>query len=242
MTRTSRVLTLACAGAIALGLAVPGVALAEDQAATARLAGGTTGVNIDSTLYSAYTSALGSKKTIVGTYEVPTLDCGGTDEGIISIVEMATAGGAQYVDGSVYSFCSGGLPTYQARFESTSEGQNDIAETVEGGDMIKVTSKFTSGDTKVKIENLTQGWSATDTISGVAVAEASVMHYAMSLGGTGLPPPDYGSVKVKGVVVGDKALKATDPTKVRMVDGSGDPLIVPTKIKNKKNFSFKYVG
>jgi hypothetical protein len=241
MSRVSRVVALVGAGAIAITMAAPTIAMADDQARTARMSGGH-GTAADSTVYSAYTSALGSKKTVVGTYQVPKLTCGADDEGIISIVELATAGGASYVDGSVYSFCSGGSATYQARFESSTEGQNDIAETTKAGDMIKVTSTFKSGNTKVKIENLTQDWSASDTISGVAVVEASVMHYSMSLGGVGIPPPDYGSVKVKGVQVGGKDLNTTHPTKVVMVDDSGDPVITPTAIKKGTDFSFKYVG
>jgi hypothetical protein len=241
MTRASRAVALAGAGAIALGLAVPGIALADDQTATARLSR-TAGADAESTIYSSYTSALGSKKTIVGTYEVPTLDCTATDEGIISIVELASTGGADYVDGSVYSFCSGGSATYTARFESSTEGQNDIAETVQGGDMIKVSSTFKGGDTKVTIQNLTRDWSAKDTISGVTPAEGSVMHYSMTLGGNPLPPPDYGSVNVKNVQISGKDLKNTKPTKVVMVDDSGKPVIKPTKIKKGTDFKFKYVA
>jgi len=242
MTRTTRAAALTSACALALALVAPGLAQADDTAPTMSRAGlGAARTSADNEFFAGYVSELGSTKSIVGTFTVPTLDCGGTDEGIMSIIEIASTGGVDYADGAVFSFCQAGEPIHNPVFD-ISTGQIAIPETVLDGDKIKVTSTVNAAGTiKIKVEDLTQGWTATQNVTGIPAQEASSLQYRFDLGdGETLPAYDYGTLPVKGVKIGGKNLSKTHPTKYNMVI-DGDPVIKPGRIK-KTDFKFSYVG
>lgn len=244
MSRSTRIATLAVAGAAAASLSLPALALAAESAPTAsRVASGTDRADVDSTAFAGYVAPLGQKKTISGTFTVPTLNCEvGKDEGILSLVELAADGGAQYVDGAVFSYCVDGQPTHNPVFDTTSpDGQVPIAETVKDGDKIKVESKFARGKITVTVTNLTRDWAVTDKFTDVNPDEGSSLQYSITVDGNALPPLSEDSA-VKGVKISGKDLKAADPTKYVLVDEAGRPLIQPSKITKGTNFKFNYVG
>jgi hypothetical protein len=243
MTRTKRAAALASASAVALTLVSPGLAQAEDAAplTLSRAGLGAARTSVDNEFFAGYVSELKRDKSIVGTFTVPTLDCGARDEGIMSIIEIASTGGVDYADGAVFSYCQGGVPTHNPVFD-ISTGQIPIPEIVEDGDKIKVTSTVNaSGTIKIKVENLSQDWIATQNVTGIPAEEASSLQYRFDLGdGVTLPAYDYGTLPVKGVKIGGKPLSKTNPTKYNIVI-DGDPIIKPGKIK-KTDFKYAYVG
>src|SRR5688500_3614039 len=98
-----RAAPLASACAVALALAVPGPAHADDTddavpVTLSRAGIGIPRTTVDNDLFAGYVSDLGRKKSISGTFTVPTLACGIRAEGIVSIIEIASDGGAQYAD------------------------------------------------------------------------------------------------------------------------------------------------
>ena len=243
MIRFKPMAAMTCAAAVALSLAAPGVAQADDAAppTLSRAGLGAARTSVDNEFFAGYVADLGRKKSIVGTFTVPTLDCTGTpDSGIMSIIEIASTGGVDYADGAVFSYCSGGAPTHNPVFD-ISTGQIAIPEVVEDGDRIKVTSNVNSGTIKIKVENLTQGWIATQNVTGIPAQEASSLQYRFDLGdGVTLPAYDYGTLPVKGVMIGGKTLKQTNPTKYNMVV-DGNPVIKPGRIRGT-DFKYAYVG
>jgi hypothetical protein len=240
MTRLPRAIALAGAAALALSLGLPGVASAASGPAMARQSNAV-GADDTSTVFAGYTTDLGSKKSIVGTFVVPKLDCGAKDEGIDTLIELAADGGATYSDGAVYSSCVGGTPSHNAVFESSIEGQIAIPDTVENGDKIKVTQTFKKGKISLKMENLSQKWTAKQTFSGFTPDSAAAMQYTITVGGSAVAPLSTGG-KFTGVTVGDKDLKNTKPTKTTLVDSKGKAVLAPTKIKKGTNFNIKYKG
>ena len=218
MTRTKRAAALASACAVALTLVAPAAAQADDSASVtlSRAGHGAARTSVDNEFFAGYVSELGQNKSIVGTFTVPTLDCGAQDEGIMSIIEIASEGGVDYADGAVFSYCQGGAPTHSPVFD-ISTGQIAIPETVLDGDRIKVTSKVNdAGTIKIKVENLTQGWTATQNVTGIPAEEASSLQYRFDLGdGVTLPAYDYGKLPVKGVKIGGKNLSQDEPDEVQ---------------------------
>jgi hypothetical protein len=242
MISSKRAAAVAIATGLALALVSPGLAQADDSAPTMSRAGlGLDRTSDDNEFFAGYVTKLGQKKSIVGTFTVPTLDCAGApDSGIMSLIEIASTGGVDYADGAVFSYCQAGAPTHNPVFD-ISTGQIPIAEVVEDGDKIKVSSTFKGGKIKIKVQNLDQGWTATETVTGIPAQEASSLQYRFDLGdGVTLPAYDYGTLPVKGVQVGGKDLEKTNPTKYDIVVG-GDPIVKPGKIK-KGSFKFAYVG
>ena len=243
MTRTSRVLALSATGAIALAIVVPTTAMAAGTAAGPARQGAGSAVDIDNEFFAGYASSVGSKKSIIGTFTVPALgDCSDGDEGIYTGIELAADGGASYADGGVFSSCSGGTATHSPVFDTTTaEGQVPIDQVVEDGDKIKVTNRFKDNQIKITVNNVTQDWTVSDTFTGFTPNEAYNLYYSMTLGGSPLPPLSSDSA-FKGVQVGGRNLKATDPTKYVLVDSAGDPIVKPTKIKNGTDFRFNYMA
>jgi hypothetical protein len=243
MTRTSRVIALAGAAALAVSLGLPGVASASSGASTSAMARQANAVSADdtSTVFAGYTTDLGSKKSIVGTFVVPKLKCGAKDEGIDTLIELAADGGATYSDGAVYSSCVGGTGTHNAVFESSIDGQIAIPNTVENGDKIKVTQTFKKGKIALKMENLTKKWTAKQTFTGITPDSAAALQYTITVGGSVVAPLSTGGT-FTGVTVGGQDLKKTKPTKTTLVDSGGKAILAPTKIKNGTNFSIKYKG
>ena len=243
MTRTSRFLALSGACAIALATIVPTAAMAADEGPSLARQGTGSAVDADNEFFAAYASALTGPKSIIGTFTVPALgSCSDGDEGIYTGIELAADGGASYADGGVFSSCSAGTATHNPVFDTTTaDGQVPIDEVVEDGDKITVTNTFKRGNIKIKVENTTQGWIANDTFTGFTPDEAYNLYYSMTLGGVPLPPLSSDSA-FKGVKVGGQALKATSPTKYVLVDGAGDPIVKPTKIRGGTDFKFAYVG
>lgn len=243
MTRTKRAAALTSACAVALTLVAPAAARADDSAplTLSRAGVGAARTSVDNEFFAGYVSELGRDKSIVGTFTVPTLDCGARTEGIMSIIEIASEGGVDYADGAVFSTCQDGVGTHNPVFD-ISTGQVAIPETVLDGDRIKVTSKVNdAGTIKIKVENLTQGWTATQNVTGIPAEEASSLQYRFDLGdGVTLPAYDYGKLPVKGVKIGGKNLSRTNPTKYNIVI-DGDPIIKPLKIQ-QTDFKYAYVG
>lgn len=244
MSRTTCIAALATSGALAVSLALPGLAKAVDSAPpVSRVTSASDRVDVDSASFAGYVAPLGKKKTIVGTFTVPILECKvGMDEGILSLIELAADGGAQYVDGAVYSYCVGGQATHSPVFDTTSsDGQVVIAEMVEDGDKITVESKSTKGKIKVTMTDTTRDWSVTDKFTGFTPTEGSSLQYLISVDEILLAPLSQDSA-VKGVKISGQNLNVANPTKYVLVDGAGSPLIRPSKIKRGTNFTFKYVG
>lgn len=244
MSRCTHIAALAASGALAASLALPSLAMAADSAPTvSRVASGTDRADVDSTAFAGYVAPLGQKKKIVGTFTVPTLDCKpNRDEGILSLIELASEGGAQYVDGAVFSYCVDGQATHNPVFDTTSpDGQVPIEETVKNGDKIKVESKYARGNITVTVTNLTRDWTVTDKFADVNPDEGSSLQYTIQVDGVALAPLSEDSA-VKGVMISGKALKAADPTKYTLVDDADNPIIQPTRIKNGTDFKFNYVG
>ena len=86
MTRTSRALGLVCTGALAVAVASPGLASADDAAPTFSRAGVS---DLDpSSLYAGYSATLGTKKSISGTLTIPTLGSCAQDGGLLLAIEL----------------------------------------------------------------------------------------------------------------------------------------------------------
>jgi hypothetical protein len=237
MTRTLRTFALVGAGALALSLGVSGTASA---AAPNRAGGGVSaaGVDVDTTFTAGYSSELTNKKSIVGTFTVPDLgNCSDGDEAILSAIELTNEDLSEWVTGGVFSSCSAGSKQHNPVFDTTTaEGQIAIPEIVEDNDKIKVTVTFKNDKTKVTVENLTQDWTANDSFDSFTPSHGNALWYTVELGGPTLPPVDGPAVPFKGVKVSEKDLKQTNPTKYTMVDGGGDPLVKPSKIKKGTDF------
>jgi hypothetical protein len=242
MIGTKRAAALTSACALTLAMITPSLAQADDAApiTLSRAVLGADRASADND-FAGYVSKLRADKSIVGTFTVPTLDCGATNKGIMSLIEIASTGGADYADGAVFSYCQDGIPTHNPVFD-ISTGQVAIPEVVMDGDKIKVTSTVNAAGTiKIKVENLSQGWSATQTATGIPAQQASSLQYRFDLGdGVTLPAYNYGTLPVKGVKIGGKNLSRTNPTKYNIVV-DGHTIIKPGKI-TKGDFKFSYVG
>jgi len=249
MSRPTRTATFAVGGALVASLALPGVATAEEArpADSPDRVAGVERTSEDSLFFAGYVAPLKKKdKSIIGTFTVPTLDCGAEDEASASLIELATEGGGDWVDGLVFSNCVEGAGTHQAVFHTTTEaGVVDIAEIVEDGDEITVDSVYKKKKDKITVTmtNNTQGWEATDSFTGINPEEASALVYSVELaaGDPSLPPLSE-NVPFDNVTVQGKDLKKKDPVKYNWVDENGDNLVKPTKIKSGTDFTAKYVG
>lgn len=206
--------------------------------------GTSVGIDVDNTFYAGYLSAITGKKSIVGTFTVPALgDCSSGDQGIWSGLELDTPGFADFAAGGVFSSCVGGTRAHNPVFDTTTpDGQVPIGEVVEDRDKIMVIAAVRRGKIRIRVENLTQGWSANDAFTGFTPTQAASLYSKFFKDGTLLPPLDAGLVPVTGVTVGGMNLGLTDPTRVVLVDDAGDPLVIATRIRNETDFKYKYVG
>lgn len=244
MSRPTRIAALAAAAALVGTLALPGLAIADDTSTPQLARTATDRVGAESTFFAGYVAPLKSDKRIVGTFTVPILDCRAKDEATAWVIELATKGGAEWVDGLVFSNCVDGVGSHDAVFHTTTEaGVVDIPDAVEDGDKIKVESEYNRGKIKITMKNMTQGWTAKGSFEGVNPEEASALAYSVELapGEPSLPPLSENSA-VKGVKVGGKDLKDAKPVKYTWVSENGKPLVQPTKITKGTDFKFNYVG
>lgn len=252
MSRASRVLTVSCAvSAVLLGTGTaPSLAAADPAAAVgdarsaARADGPMGHVSATSTFFAGYVAPLGTTKKVVGKFTVPDLDCGDNDRGIDTLIELASGDGAFYVDGAVFSSCVGGVADHYAAFDTaTAAGYAQVAVdgTVKDGDTMKVVSEVVGGVIKVRIENLTRDWAATDSFGGVTPTHAAVLKHRIAVDGVLLDAISKESV-VTGVKVSKANLKAADPTKFKLLGDGGAVKIKPTKIKGGTDFTFKKPG
>jgi len=246
MSRPLRTSVFAIGGTLVVSLA-PGVAAAGEGGTAARPVMTADRVSEDTTFFAGYVAPLGNDKTVVGTFKAPVIDCSTADEGIDTLVELASDAGAFYVDGALFSSCVDGVAEHYAAFDTLTEEdgpvQIPIEEVVEDGDKLKVSSKLKGDKIKVTYTNKTQDWEQKDSFTGLVPDEASVLQYVITVdGGVTVLPPLSANSKVTDVKISGDDLKDNDTTKYVLVDDAGDALIKPTKIKKGTDFTFKYVG
>lgn len=239
MTRTTRIIALAGASAVALSLAAPTMAMAADAPVASR---GGTSVQEPNELYAGYTSTFKKKKTVTGTVTLPKLGACATDSGILIAIETSDVTGGDYVDGGSYSSCSGGVKTHSIVIESAVGGQI-LLEDGSDGDKLKVSQTVKkNGDVVVKLDNVTAGTSYTETVVGASVTVATGLHWGtIFIGGVEMPTADIGKSKVTGMKVGGKDLADTKPTKYDFVKG-GDTVLKTSKIKKGTDYTVTNVG
>ena len=148
---------------------------------------------------------------------MPTLDCRVKDEGIMSIIEIASAGGAQYADGAVYSYCLGGAADPHPGIRHEPRADRDPGERRNGDQYPGDQRRNRAWPDQDQGQEPHPRLDCTQKVTGIPAEEASSLQYRFDLGGVTLPAYDYGTLPIRRVKIGGKSLRRTDPLQFNMV-------------------------
>ena len=138
--------------------------------------------------------------------------------------------------------CSGGSPVYYSWYEMYPAFPVNFSNAVRPGDHFNGSVTFNGGSSyTLVLSDTTQGWSHTihASLSGAAnsSAEAIVEAPCCTSGGGILPLADFGTVHFTSVKANGFAIGGYGPTKITMVNGSGQAKDSVTSLTGGGNFS-----
>jgi len=138
--------------------------------------------------------------------------------------------------------CSGGSPVYYSWYEMYPAFPVNFSNTVRPGDHFNGSVTFNGGSSyTLVLSDTTRGWSHTihASLSGAAnsSAEAIVEAPCCTSGGGILPLADFGTVHFTSVKANGFAIGGYGPTKITMVNGSGQAKDSVTSLTGGGNFS-----
>ena len=122
--------------------------------------------------------------------------------------------------------CANGTPTYYAWYEMYPNPSHSYSNTVRPGDHFNASVTYTGSNRfSLKIADTTRGWSHTVTksLSGAANSSAEVIAEAPCCTASGgiLPLAHFSPVTFSSATVNGKTIGSFSPTKIIMVDSSG---------------------
>jgi len=138
--------------------------------------------------------------------------------------------------------CVGGSPHYYGWYEMYPRAPVNFGNFTTPGDHFTASVKFNGGSSyTLVLHNTTEGWSHTihSSLSGAAnsSAEAIVEAPCCTSGGGVLPLADFGTVHFTSTKANGFAIGGYGPTKITMVNGSGQAKDSVTSLTGGGNFS-----
>jgi hypothetical protein len=179
-----------------------------------------------STNWSGYAAASGTYTNVSASWVEPTGTCSGAAKyssfwvGLDGYHSSTVEQTGSEVD------CSGSTPRYYSWYEMYPAYPVNFSNTVRPGDHFTGSVTFTGGSSyTLKLSDTTRGWSHTVTksLSGAANASAEVIAEAPCCAASGgiLPLAHFSPVTFSSATVNGKTIGSLSPTKITMVDSSG---------------------
>lgn len=241
MHRSTRTLAIGSAMALAALGAVTTPAVADDGADVAALGlDGSDRATARSPFYAGYADTGVGSATTRADFQVPEFACGDTDEGVVTTLWAISEDGDFLAGPDLFMYCEGGEYVLSGHV-TTSGGQIPIWQTLEPGDMVRLSIKpLPEGSTsthEIAFTNLTRDWTSFLPTNS-PIDRIEVAHRRMSLGGTSIELPAYGKFRFSNVRFDNVRLIDADAQRYRMVDDEDNVLI---NARNPKGDNFKPV-
>jgi hypothetical protein len=187
-----------------------------------------------------YATDLHDHFVVVATIVLPDLDCDSTENGIETRVGLRAEETQTYGMVLLTSRCHNGLPTHFGSF-NFSDGGTVIAvgRNLEDRDHIRVACRASPepGLTRLRVENLTQGWRRGETVHTVHLDEAFVWQIRdKDLGGWRELLSQ--NTRVRDVQFGGRPLAKAHAERTMLFEDPDDIMVRPTRISHRTDFRF----
>lgn len=242
MHRSTRTIAIGSAMALAALAAVTTPAVADDGAQVAALGlGGTDRATARSPFFAGYADTGVGSATTRADFRVPEFACGDTDAGVVTTLWAIDEEGNFLAGPDLFMYCENGEYVLSGHV-TTSGGQIPIWQTLEPGDMVRLSIEpLPEGSTsthEIAFTNLTRDWTSSLPTNS-PIERIEVAHRRMSLGGTSIEPPDYGKFHFSNVRFDNVRLIHADAQRYRMVDAEDNLLI---NARNPHGDNFKLIS
>jgi Peptidase A4 family len=221
--------------------------LMTQPAGAARQAGHRGDATAESTNWSGYaaTGGKGAFTSVSGTWTQPTAHCTShSDQYAAFWVGLDGYNSDSVEQTGTDSDCDGTTPDYYGWYEMYPAYPVYYSKTVEPGDHMSASVTFSGTDTyTLVLKDTTRGWTKTVTKndSGLARSSAEVITEAPSSSSGVLPLADFGTVSYGSSKANGTSLASHRPTKIIMVDNSGNEKDSTSAINSSGGFSNTWI-
>jgi hypothetical protein len=217
-------------GAAAVGVAVLGLAASAQAAAGADGGGGPAGAHarassvINSAVFAGYqaTVAAGSATSSAAQYKLPALSCTSATRGITPVAGVGVNAGGTSTFSSAFAFalCQNGKAAYYPALVINGSETNYASTALHAGNVIKVATKVTTAGTTVSVRDVSTGVTKKLTGPGASSGNAYIGDSDVTISGSLVGVPNFGTVTFTSCSVDGKALAAAHPARYQRVNGS----------------------
>jgi hypothetical protein len=175
------------------------------------------GPNADAPDFAGYVGLTNTNRNAVTTLTVnKTGTCNATLKGVAGAVFNYDQVGPDFAAALVLSVCNGGTPDFFIRTLDSDGNLVDAPNPVSAGDKIKVTITNSATANKIKVQNLTKGYTVNANGGPITTDSIQVGNIRLTDGTNYIPMPNFKKTAIQDTKIGGVVLKNTDPTKYQM--------------------------